>query len=104
MPEYISTPETPVVPKDITRLERPRRYRVLLHNDHYTTMEFVVEVLKEVFRKTEAEAKKIMLNVHKQGLGVAGTYVKPVAEAKVLAVHKKARSAGYPLRCSSEPE
>jgi len=104
VPDYVSSSDTRESVKDVSRLERPRRYRVLLHNDHYTTMDFVVEVLREVFRKPQAEAKRIMLNVHVRGMGVAGVYVKAVAEAKVLTVHKRARKAGYPLRCSAEPE
>ncbi len=104
MPEFCDNIDTKLDPRDDVRLESPRRYRVLLHNDHYTTMEFVILVLREVFRKNSAEAERIMLNVHENGLGVAGVYIKAVAEAKVLAVHQRARKAGYPLRCSAEPE
>lgn len=80
----------------------PRRFKVLLHNDDYTTMEFVVHVLKQVFHKTEAEAMRIMLAVHKQGLGMCGVYTAEVAETKVDSVHVMAKTAGYPLRASQE--
>ncbi|EPR44108.1 ATP-dependent Clp protease adapter protein clpS [Desulfovibrio sp. X2] len=83
-------------------VQEPRRYKVLLHNDDYTTMEFVVKVLKEVFHKTEAEATRIMLNVHNSGKGVCGVYTVEVAETKVTMVHNLARQAGYPLRSSME--
>lgn len=82
----------------------PRRFKVLLHNDDYTTMDFVVEILVTVFRKNEAEAVRIMLAVHNEGLGVCGVYPAEVAETKVDAVHRLAKSAGYPLRCSMEAE
>lgn len=90
--------------QDDVDVQTPRRYRVLLHNDHYTTMEFVVEVLLEVFHKPSAEAHQIMMQVHRNGAGTAGVYVKSIAESKVLAVHQRARQAGYPLRSSLEPE
>ena len=82
----------------------PRRYRVLLHNDDYTTMEFVVEVLVTIFRKTTDEAMGIMLAVHERGLGSCGVYTEEVAETKVAQVHDRARKAGFPLRCSMEEE
>lgn len=77
-------------------------YQVLLHNDDYTTMDFVVEILQEVFRKSPVEATSIMLNVHKNGIGVCGTYTKEIAETKVNEVHSRARKAGYPLRASMQ--
>jgi len=83
-------------------LEEPRRYKVLLHNDDYTTMEFVVYVLKKVFHKTEAEAHHIMMSVHKNGIGVCGVYPKEVAETKVAMVRHMARKEGYPLKCTME--
>lgn len=82
----------------------PKPYRVLLHNDHYTTMDFVVQVLQEVFHKPRRDAVKIMLHVHYQGIGVAGVYPMQIAEMKVTDVHNRARAAGFPLRCSMEPE
>jgi len=83
-------------------VREPRRYRVLLHNDDYTTMEFVVHVLRSVFRKTEPEAMRIMLAVHQEGLGVCGEYTAEVAESKVETVHSIAKTAGYPLKASME--
>lgn len=85
-----------------TDLGEPRRFRVLLHNDNYTTMEFVVEVLESVFNKNAPEATTIMLNVHKQGIGVCGVFTAEVAETKVAIVHHLARRRNFPLRCSME--
>ncbi|MHC1751674.1 ATP-dependent Clp protease adaptor ClpS [Humidesulfovibrio sp.] len=80
----------------------PRRFKVLLHNDDYTTMDFVIHVLKRVFNKPEVEAMRIMLAVHKQGLGMCGVYTAEVAETKVDTVHIMAKAAGFPLRASLE--
>jgi len=77
-------------------------YKVLLHNDDYTTMEFVVEVLRKVFSKSPVEATQIMLNVHKSGIGVCGVFVEEVAETKVEMVHHLAKNNGFPLQCSME--
>lgn len=83
-------------------LEEPPMYKVLLHNDDYTTMEFVVEILQKVFYKPPAEATRIMLLVHKSGIGVCGVYTVEVAETKVEVVHHLARKNGFPLQCSME--
>ena len=80
----------------------PRMFRVVLHNDHYTTMEFVVAVLMRIFGKTAAEATKIMLDVHRKGAGVCGVYTYDVAVTKVSQVHELAKQHEYPLRCSCE--
>ncbi len=77
-------------------------YKVLLHNDDYTTMEFVVIVLEKIFQRTTAEATRIMLNVHHQGVGVAGVYTREIAETKIAVVHDLAARNEYPLRCSME--
>jgi len=77
-------------------------YRVLLMNDDYTPMEFVVEVLMEIFGKGEAEAVHIMLKVHVEGLGLAGVYPFEIAETKVEEVHARARAEGHPLRATLE--
>ncbi|MFO7713363.1 ATP-dependent Clp protease adapter ClpS [Desulfosarcina sp.] len=82
----------------------PPMYRVLLHNDDYTTMEFVIEVLVYVFNKSPEAAATIMLNVHQKGIGVCGVYPHEFAETKVDAVHNLARERGFPLRCSMEQE
>lgn len=84
------------------RLEEPRMFRVILHNDHYTTMDFVVAVLMQVFHKTAAEAAKIMLDVHSKGAGVCGVYIYDIAVTKVSQVHQMARKQEFPLRCSYE--
>lgn len=88
--------------RDQTR--EPRMYRVLLHNDDYTTMEFVVEILIYVFNKSPESATTIMMDVHQKGVGVCGVYSHEIAETKVNAVHSLARESGFPLRCSMEQE
>jgi ATP-dependent Clp protease adaptor protein ClpS len=75
-----------------------------LHNDNYTTREFVVAVLQEVFRKSESDAVQIMLHVHHHGIGVAGVYTYEVAETKIRTVEALARQNEFPLRLSMEPE
>lgn len=90
--------------KDESIVDIPKFYRVLLHNDHYTTMDFVVYILQRVFNKPHDEAVRIMLKVHREGIGVAGVYIRSIAEAKVETVHKLAREHGYPLKCSISPE
>lgn len=82
--------------------QEPPLYKVLLHNDDYTTMEFVVAILENVFHKTSAEATRIMLNVHNDGVGVAGIYTREVGETKVSIVHELAQKNNFPLRCSLE--
>lgn len=84
------------------RLSPPAMYQVLMHNDDYTTMDFVVEVLEKVFRKSVTEANQIMLNIHHKGHGVCGIYPFEIAETKISQVHSLARSTGFPLRCSLE--
>ena len=86
------------------KLKRPVLYRVLLHNDDYTTMDFVVIVLMKFFHRTETEATHIMLSVHHRGHGVAGVYTKDVAETKVAQVTDYAKQHGMPLRLTAEPE
>ena len=86
------------------KLKVPRLFKVLLHNDDYTTMEFVVFVLKKFFFKSDTEATHIMLNVHKKGIGTAGIFPYEIAEMKVSQVHSFAESNNHPLKCSLEPE
>lgn len=87
-----------------TRVEKPRMYKVLFHNDDYTTMEFVIEVLSVVFRRTRVEATRIMLSVHRSGKGVAGVYTREIAETKAQLAMDRARDRGYPLLVTTEPE
>lgn len=86
------------------RTAKPKRYKVLLHNDDYTTTEFVVDVLVRFFHKQPAEATQIMLQVHHKGAGVAGVYPKDVAETKIADVEVEARAQGMPLRLTMEAE
>jgi len=99
-------PDSGVVTETRTekKLKRPSLYKVLLHNDNYTTREFVVAVLREVFHRAEQEAVQIMLHVHYNGVGVAGVYTYDVAETKVKLVERLAQEHEYPLRLSIEPE
>lgn len=94
--------ETVTKPRD--EVKPPRLHKVLLHNDDFTTQDFVVAVLQTVFKKPRLEAVKIMLSVHHQGIGVAGVYPAEIAETKVATVHTLARDNGFPLKCSMEPE
>ena len=89
--------------RERTSTIEPKMYRVLLLNDHYTTMEFVVYILETVFKKDPEESRRIMMNVHEQGSGTAGVYTKEIAETKVTIVHHLARQSEYPLRCEIEP-
>ena len=96
--------EEDVITKKREEVEKPPLYRVVLHNDDYTTMEFVVLVLQKFFYKNETEANHIMLNVHKKGRGTAGIYTFEVAETKLSQVHSFAKSQQHPLKCSLEPD
>jgi len=91
-----------VITETKKKLKRPPLYKVLLHNDDYTTKEFVVEILQYVFHKEHTEAVQIMLHVHKKGIGVAGVYTYEVAETKVALVESLARQHEYPLKCTIE--
>ena len=86
------------------KTQRPRRWKVVFHNDDYTTRDFVVDVLMRFFDKDESEATFIMLSVHHKGHGIAGFYPKDVAESKVDKTIKHARSSGFPLMVTAEPE
>jgi len=91
-----------VVTESEKKLKPPAMYKVLLHNDDYTTMEFVVHVLETVFHRSRVEAAHIMLHVHRNGLGVAGVYTYEVAETKVAIVEALARRHEYPLKCTMD--
>jgi ATP-dependent Clp protease adaptor protein ClpS len=86
------------------KLKRPRLFRVLLHNDDYTTREFVVHVLNTVFHLGEQDAIRIMLHVHHNGVGVAGVFTREVAESKIERVEQLAQEHEFPLRLTMEPE
>ena len=85
-------------------VREPPMYRVLLHNDDYTTMDFVVEILMLVFNKSPEEAVNIMLNIHRKGIGLCGVYTFEVSETKVETVHAIAHEHGFPLKCTMEKE
>jgi len=85
-----------------TRTKRPPMYKVILLNDDYTPMEFVVEILKVVFHKQHAEATRIMLHVHQNGMGVAGVFPYEIAETKVRTVDELSRQSEFPLKCVME--
>ena len=85
-------------------LKEPALYRVLLHNDDYTHMDFVVMILEEVFHKTNEEAVAIMMSVHNAGVGTCGVYTKEIAEYRVGVVARRAKEAGFPLLCTMEKE
>jgi len=82
----------------------PPMFRVLLHNDDFTTMDFVVHILMRVFHKTFEESTRIMLNVHRKGIGLCGVYTYEIAETKVDMVHSLAREHQYPLKCTMEKD
>jgi ATP-dependent Clp protease adaptor protein ClpS len=104
MPVIDPDREEGLVTEEKTRLNKPPLYKVLLHNDDYTTMEFVVFVLRTVFQRSEADAVRIMLSVHNQGVGVAGVYTYEIAESKVATVTEMARENDFPLLTSLEEE
>jgi ATP-dependent Clp protease adaptor protein ClpS len=83
-------------------VREPKMYRVLLHNDDYTTMEFVVEVLISVFRKSAADATRIMLDVHKKGMGTCGVYTYDIAISRAAMVRQLAKKQEFPLKCTIE--
>ena len=95
--------ETGVALEERTRTKKPSMYKVLLHNDDYTTKEFVVFVLQGIFQRSETDAVAIMSLVHSQGVGVAGVYTFEIAETKVTKTVQLARTHEYPLQLSIEP-
>jgi ATP-dependent Clp protease adaptor protein ClpS len=90
--------------KTQSKTKRPPMFKVILLNDDYTPMEFVVELLKIVFHKPHAEATRIMLHVHQNGMGIAGVYPFEIAETKVRTVDELARENQFPLKCTMEKE
>jgi ATP-dependent Clp protease adaptor protein ClpS len=102
MPKQGSQTDGEVLEKPKERTKRPQLFHVVLYNDDYTTMEFVVHVLEAVFQKPTEDAFRIMLDVHRRGRGVCGAYTYEVAETKVTTVHEMARKEGFPLRAGLE--
>lgn len=96
--------EGDVVTKKKSKTKKPKLFKVIFLNDHYTTMEFVVQVLESVFRRSPAEAAAIMLRIHNNGQGVAGVYTREIAETKVEQTMSWARKEGHPLVVTMEPE
>ncbi len=95
---------TNVLTKEKIKLKKPKLYKVILLNDDYTPMEYVVSLIKIVFKKTENEAVNIMLMVHKKGSGICGIFTKEIAETKVETVLKMAKSDQHPLQCIMEQD
>lgn len=89
--------------KDRVKVKKPSMYKVLLHNDDYTTMEFVIHVLQKFFAKSYDQSHAIMLKVHHDGIGICGIYTHEVAESKTSKVNKYSRGKGHPLKCTFEP-
>lgn len=106
MPEFpdLENAEVDVLPEKKTKLEKPRLYKVILHNDDFTTMDFVVFVLQYVFARSDAEAFTIMLRVHNEGQGVAGIYPYEIATMKCDKAVNLARAREFPLLCTVEEE
>lgn len=98
-----SSEEAGIAVAEDQKVKEPRMYKVLMHNDDYTTMEFVIHVLQKFFKKSRPEAQAIMLSVHTKGVGICGIYTYEVAESKANKVVKYAREKGHPLKCTSEP-
>src|SRR5690349_3182931 len=96
--------ELGVATEETTKVERPPLFTVLLHNDDYTTMDFVVYILEVIFLHSAESAREIMMHVHQRGIGVAGLFPYETAEAKVAETHALAEENDFPLRCSIEPE
>ena len=94
--------KTDLVQKNRKKLKEPEEYCVILLNDNYTTMDFVVEILMDVFHKPETDAKQIMLDVHNKGKGKVGVYPWDIAQTKVNLVHHLARQYEFPLKCIIE--
>jgi len=95
---------TGTVHKIKVQIQKPKKYKVLMHNDDFTTMEFVVEVLMDVFNKSELDAVLIMQNIHYEGIGLCGIYTKEIAETKVIQAKELAKANKFPLKCTMEEE
>ena len=104
MAESPKTPGGQVLEERRPDVRKTPLFRVLLHNDDYTTMPFVVDILETIFHKSPAEAHRIMMHVHTRGHGVCGVYPFEIAETRVDQVHERAREHGFPLKASLEEE
>jgi len=104
MPIYAPKIEETVETSQRQKLKEPPLFKVLLHNDDYTTMEFVIYVLVEIFRRSEMDAIRIMLQVHEKGVGIAGVFSYEIAETRVARVMALARECEYPLLCTMEEQ
>jgi ATP-dependent Clp protease adaptor protein ClpS len=104
MSEFSEETDHSTVTESRQKTKKPRIFKVIMLNDNYTTMEFVVYVLETIFQKSPDESLKITLNVHEQGSGIAGTYTRSIAESKIASVHRLAEKEGFPLKCTMEPE
>ena len=93
-----------VLTEDKIETKEPPLYKVLLHNDDYTTMEFLVSILVNIFQKSKQDATAIMLNVHNDGVGIAGVFTREICETKIAIVHELAKKNEFPLRCTMEKE
>ena len=89
---------------DEVKTEYPKKYKVLMLNDDYTSMEFVIDILITIFHKSYTQAESIMLDIHKKGRGLCGVYTHEIAETKIMQVHKKAKDNGFPLKATMEEE
>jgi ATP-dependent Clp protease adaptor protein ClpS len=101
MPVYMGARAKPAS-KQKEKLKEPEEFRVILLNDHYTTMDFVVGILMRIFHKNMEDANRIMMDVHRKGKGIVGVYPYDIARTKVNQVHAIAREHEYPLRCIVE--
>jgi ATP-dependent Clp protease adaptor protein ClpS len=104
MEDFELNPDGGLEVKESQEIKSPPLYKVFLLNDDYTTMDFVINILEEVFHKSPVESAQIMLHVHKNGRALAGVYIRDIAETKTAKVQKLSLQKGFPLKCSMEKE
>ncbi len=100
--EHIHDDKTDIITREKISVKKPKMYKILMHNDDYSTMEHVIHVLRKFFAKNRDEAHSIMLKVHNEGIGICGIYTREIAESKTLKVNRYSREKGHPLKCSFE--